>query len=117
MIWGEPTSFLNLIYLGCSQRECQTSKDIVDDYRNMFESRISAGALGKIPSAGERNAWKDTANWRTKQLNSKTKPQHHALTTTNSRKEKMGSVGELSKVCTQMVLNCLYLARIGRPDN
>ena len=28
----------------------------------------------------------------------------------------MTSVGELSKVCSQIVLKCLYLARIGRPD-
>ena len=28
----------------------------------------------------------------------------------------MGSVGELSKVCSQIVLKCLHLARIGRPD-
>ena len=31
-------------------------------------------------------------------------------------KEEMKSVGELSKVCSQIVLKCLYLARIGRPD-
>ena len=28
----------------------------------------------------------------------------------------MGSVGEFSKVCSQIVLKCLYLARSGRPD-
>ena len=28
----------------------------------------------------------------------------------------MKSVGELSKVSSQIVLKCLYLARIGRPD-
>ena len=28
----------------------------------------------------------------------------------------MGSVGELSRVCSQIVLKCLHLARIGRPD-
>ena len=28
----------------------------------------------------------------------------------------MKSVGELSKVCSQIVLKCLYLPRIGRPD-
>ena len=28
----------------------------------------------------------------------------------------MNSVGELSHVCSQVVLKCLYLARIGRPD-
>ena len=28
----------------------------------------------------------------------------------------MKSVGELSNTCSQIVLKCLYLARIGRPD-
>ena len=28
----------------------------------------------------------------------------------------MKSVGELSQICSQIVLKCLYLARIGRPD-
>ena len=37
---GEPTSFLDHVYLGCTQRECQISKDIVSNYRDMFESRI-----------------------------------------------------------------------------
>ena len=46
---GEPTSFLDHVYLGCTQRECQTSKKIVDNYRNMFESKISAGATEKPP--------------------------------------------------------------------
>ena len=32
------------------------------------------------------------------------------------KEEELKSVGELSKVCSQIVLNCLYLARIGRPD-
>ena len=45
----EPTSFLDHVYLGCIQRECQISKDVVDNYRSMFESRISAGATQKLP--------------------------------------------------------------------
>ena len=32
------------------------------------------------------------------------------------KEEEWGSVGELSKVCSQIVLKCLYLTRIGRPD-
>ena len=32
------------------------------------------------------------------------------------KEEELGSVGELSKVCSQIVLKCLYLARIGRPE-
>ena len=31
-------------------------------------------------------------------------------------KEQMKSVGELSQVCSQIVLKCLYWARIGRLD-
>ena len=46
---GEPTSFLDHVYLGCTQRQCEISKDIVDNYRNMFESRISAGGTEKLP--------------------------------------------------------------------
>ena len=46
---GEATSFLDHVYLGCTQRQCQTSKDIVDNYRTMFESRISAGGVEKLP--------------------------------------------------------------------
>ena len=41
---GEPTSFLDHVYLGCTQRQGEISKDIVDNYRTMFESRISAGS-------------------------------------------------------------------------
>ena len=32
------------------------------------------------------------------------------------KEEENGSVGELSTVCSQNVLKCLYMARIGRPD-
>ena len=44
---GEPTSSPDHVYLGCTQRECQINKDIVDNYRSMFESRICAGATEK----------------------------------------------------------------------
>ena len=46
---GEPTSFLDHVCLGCTQRQCQIRKDIVDNYRTMFESRISAGGVEKLP--------------------------------------------------------------------
>ena len=44
---GEPTSFFHHIYLGCTQRQCEIK--IVDKYRAMFESRISAGGTEKLP--------------------------------------------------------------------
>ena len=46
---GEPTSFLDHENLGCTQRQCEVSQNIVDNYRTMFESRISAGGTQKLP--------------------------------------------------------------------
>ena len=46
---GEPTSLLDHVFLGCTQKQCEVSTDIVDNYRTMFESRISAGTTEKLP--------------------------------------------------------------------
>ena len=46
--------------------------------------------------------------------NNSTKLQRNAWMTTKFKEEEMGSVGELSTICSQIVLKCLYLARIGR---
>ena len=45
---GESASFLDHVYLGYTQRQCETMKDIIDNYRSMFESRISAGETEKL---------------------------------------------------------------------
>ena len=45
---GEPTSFLDHENLGCTQRQCEISKEIVDNYRTMFESRLSV-RVEKLP--------------------------------------------------------------------
>ena len=41
---GEPTSFLDHVYLGCTQRECKTNEKVIEEFKKMFESRICAGA-------------------------------------------------------------------------
>ena len=46
---GEPTSFLDHIYLECTQRECKANESIIDQHREMFELRISATATEKLP--------------------------------------------------------------------
>ena len=38
--FGEPTSFLDHVYLGCTQRQCEISKDIVDNYRAIQHKRM-----------------------------------------------------------------------------
>ena len=70
---GEPTSFLH-VYLGCTQRECQISKDNEDNDRG-FESWISARAKEKTTYFGPttwkvtpRIVWKDIANLQIKRL-------------------------------------------------
>ena len=47
---GQPTSFFDHVYLECTQRERKSNESFVDEYREMFESRISAGVswLGDI---------------------------------------------------------------------
>ena len=63
-----------------------------------------------------RNAWKDISNMRKKQPSNCFKSRRHAWMTINLKEEEHGSVGQLSTVCSQIVLKCLYLARIVRPD-
>ena len=45
---GKPTSFLDHVYLRYTQRESQRSKNIVDNKRNMFASKIPAGATEEL---------------------------------------------------------------------
>ena len=45
----EPTSFLDHVYLGCTQRGCKPNETIIEQYKKMGESRISAGATEKLP--------------------------------------------------------------------
>ena len=127
---GEPTSFLDHENLGCTQRQSEISKDIVDDYRTMFESRISAEGTEKLPFSQNHciSSWSydmeghakecverycELVNKSTQQLYKVSTPcidDHHF------KEEEMKSVGELSQVCSQIIQKCLYLARIGRPD-
>ena len=96
----------------------------------MSESRISAGAPEKLPCSEKLSisSWSydmeshakkcverycPLANRTTQQLYKVSTPcndDHHF------KEEELKSVGELSIVCFQFVLKCLYLARGGRPD-
>ena len=74
----EPTSFLDREHLGCTQRELKPNQSIIDEHRNMFESRISAGATEKLPitSQAKTVAWSydmEGHYWQTRKWNSFTK--------------------------------------------
>ena len=99
LIWEN--QHLSLIMYTCTQRQCEISKDIVDNNRTMFESRISAGATKNyharkfcvsyrglmIWKVMQRNVSNDFVSWQTKRLNSSTKYQVHALTTITPKKK------------------------------
>ena len=129
---GEPTSFLDHVYLGCSPRECETGKDTVENDRNMFESGISEGATEKLPCSGRFDANLSTWSYdmeghakkcveRYCELANRTTQQFFKVGTPcvddhQIKEEETGSVGELPKCCSQIVLKYLHLARSGRPD-
>ena len=99
---GEPTSFLDHVYLGCTQRQCEVSQNIVDNYRTMFESRISAGDWKNYHSLKilvflhgrmtwwvmQRSVWNDIVSWQTRLHNNSTKYLLHASMTTTSKRKK-----------------------------
>ena len=115
---GEPASCLDHVYLGCTQRQCEKSKNTVDNYRTMFESRISAVRVEKLPLPQNLriSSWSydmaghakkcverycELANKTTQQLYKASTPgidDHHI------KEEEMKSLEELSQVCSQIVL-------------
>ena len=115
-----------------TQRECETSKDIVDNCRNEFESKISARAEEKLPYSekfcANISSWSNDMEGHARkcverycELENKTSQQLYKVSTPcfddhQFKEKELGSVGELSNVCSQIVLKCLYLVRIGRPD-
>ena len=127
---GEPTSFLDHVHLGCIQRQCEIIKDIVDNYRTMFWISILSGRSGDTTISSKssyffmvlwfgrsckEHVWSDIVSRPNRPMQPFYKESlpciddHHF-------KEEIKSVGELSHVCSQIVLKCWYLARIGRLD-
>ena len=78
---------------------------------NLRISSWSYDVEGRAKKCVERYC--ELANMTTQQLYKVSTPcidDHHF------KEEEMKSVGECFQVCSQIVLKCLYLARIGRPD-
>ena len=132
---GEPTSFFDHVYLGCTQRQCEISKDIVDSYRITFESRISAVREEKLPFPQNLrfSSWSYDMQGHVKkcveqycELANKTTQQLYKVSTPciddhHFKEEELNSVGELSKVCSQIVLKCdlwdLIVAVLGNTNS
>ena len=128
----EPISFLDHVYLGCTQLGCEPNEKIIGQYNKMFETRIPAGATEKLPGwdkpRPKTSAWSndmegharkceerycELANKKTEQLFKVSSP---CLDDHKIKKEELENKCDLSEVCPHIVLKCFYLARIGRPD-
>ena len=57
----EPTSFLDHLFFGCTQRACETNETAMEHDTKMFESRISAGTREKL--LGRRKTHAQTIAW------------------------------------------------------
>ena len=108
----------------CTQRECKPSEIVAEKYTKMFESRVSSGAPEKLPGWEKPHAktvaWSydvegdarkcvdrfcELANKKVEQLHKVSSP---CLDGHQVIQEELESVGELTQVCSQIVLKCLY---------
>ena len=104
---------------------------INEEGTQMFESRISAAATEKLPRWEKPQA--KTVEWSHDMEGHARKCVERYCELANEKSgaviksfksllgwqfkpEEIESVGELSQVCSQIVLKCLYLERCGRPD-
>ena len=122
----EPTSFLDHAYLGCTPRECKPNEIIIEQHKEMFESCISAGATEKLP--GWRKPHAKTVAWsydmeghaqkcverHCELSNKKDRATTHSLN--QFKRKTLNQLENYQKVWSQIVLKCLYMGRIGRPD-
>ena len=119
----KPTSFLDHVYLGCAQRECKTKRENYWAKQQDVWIPYFCWSNREITSMGphdmEGHARKcverycELANKKTEQQN---EVSHLCLDGHQIKEEELENKGELSEVCSHIVLKCLYLARIGRPD-
>ena len=64
----------------------------------------------------QRSVWSDIVSEQTGRLNNSYKVSTPCIDDHHFKEEELKSVGELLQVCSQIVLKCLYLERIGRLD-
>ena len=99
---GEPTSFLDHVYLGCTQRQCEVAKILWTttepclnrefqrvDWKNYHSLKTIVSLHGRMTWwVMQRSVWNDIVSWRTRRHNNSTKYLLRASMTTTSKKKK-----------------------------
>ena len=122
VVLGEPTSFFDHIYLGCTQGQCEISKDLWTITEPCSNREFSAGGTEKHPySENFRiSSWSYDMEGHAKkcverycELANKTTQLYKVSTPCidnhHFKEEEMKSVGELSQVCSQIVFKMFIL--------
>ena len=94
---GEPTSFLDHVDLGCTQRQCEISKVRIANVSGKGRGReitiptIFVFLHGLVTwLVMQRSVWNDTVSWRTRRLSNSTQyPLHASMTTTSKKKQNL----------------------------
>ena len=119
LIWEIRHRSLTMFIWVALNEKCQTSKDVMDNFRNMFELilRNLAHTFLRVLWCGRSCKEMRGTILRTGEQNNSTviQSRNTCIDDHQIKEEENGSVGELSTVCSQIVLKCLYLARFGRP--
>ena len=132
---GEPTLFLDHVYLVALEENVKSVMALLQTTEICSNPGFCAGTKEKLPTraSGKPDAetissWSCDMEGHTKkcverycELANKTTQQFYNVATPcmddhQFKEEENESVGELSAVCSQIVLKCQYLARIGRLD-
>ena len=100
---GEPTSFLDHVYLGCTQRQCEKAKILWTISEPRWNREFQRGEQKNCHSLQkssfffmvlmiwrvmQRNVWSDIVSWQTRRFNNSTKYLLPASMTTTSKKKK-----------------------------
>ena len=88
---------------------CSNHDNVREQLENLTQKRSRGDTTWKVT---RKSASNDFANWRRKaaQLYPVSTP---CLEDHNLKKEELETVGDLSKMCSRIVLKCLYWSRIG----
>ena len=127
---GEPTSFLDHVYFGCIQpimyildvfndkvkkvmilltvtEPCLNPEFPQKQLKNFLTRKICASLRRpKTWKDMSRNVWNDIVSWQTGRLQPHYKVSTPCIDDHHFKDEELKSVGELSQVCSQIVLKC-----------
>ena len=130
---GEPTSLLCHVYLGyaiiangnrtkvllMNTEKCSNHESLPEQLKSYVAGRnvTRTRSLGLTTWEDmRRDALRGIAKWQNKKLEQLYEVSTPCMDDHHFKKEELDMVGEEPKVCSQIVLWCLYLVRIGRPD-